>query len=162
HSAELDVEEETIDLSYCSTIEEFLRRCKDHGRKALCAQQGLNGIERTGIVIHDCHYRPTRQHEMSGLSSDRKPKQGADFYRTSIMTNRRAAGLSLGECIWTQPPLDRARPLRNAIDAPNSLCSSVAFHSSLLLRCRSDAKEIVSSSYASRSVPFNCRRLPGS
>jgi len=38
----------------------------------------------------------------------------------------------------------------------------VAFHSSLLLRCRSGAKETVSSSYASRSIRFNCRRLPRS
>src|SRR5215831_13203328 len=51
HPAEMDVQEETIDLSYCSTIEEFLRRCKDHGRKALCVQQALGGIEHAGIVI---------------------------------------------------------------------------------------------------------------
>src|SRR5215813_6704559 len=38
----------------------------------------------------------------------------------------------------------------------------VAFHSSLLLRCRSGAKETVSSSYASRSIRYNCRRLPRS
>src|SRR5262249_19321060 len=79
HPAEMDVQEETIDLSYCSTIEEFLRRCKDHGRKALCAQQALGGIEHAGIVIHDSHDRPTLQHEMSRLPSDRKTKPGNRF-----------------------------------------------------------------------------------
>src|SRR5215813_4174046 len=59
HPAEMDVQEETIDLSYCSTIEEFLRRYEDHGRKALCVQQALGGIEHAGIVIHDCHDGPT-------------------------------------------------------------------------------------------------------
>src|SRR5262249_61610435 len=59
HPAEMDVQEETIDLSYCSTIEEFLRRYKNHGRKALCVQQALGGIEHAGIVIHDCHDGPT-------------------------------------------------------------------------------------------------------
>src|SRR5262249_12009606 len=59
HPAEMDVQEETIDLSYCSTIEEFLRRYKNHGRKALCVQQALGGIEHAAIVIHDCHDGPT-------------------------------------------------------------------------------------------------------
>src|SRR5262249_34886888 len=81
HPAEMDVQEETIDLSYCSTIEEFLRRCKDHGRKALCVQQALGGIERAGIVIHDCHDCPTLQHETPRLPSDRKTKSGAIFDR---------------------------------------------------------------------------------
>src|SRR5262245_1771271 len=94
----MDVQEKTIDLSYCSTIEEFLRRRKDHGRKALCVQQGLSGVEHAGIVIHDCHDRPTLQHEVVRLLSDRKTKPGTDFYRTRIYDRSDARGdLSLGE-----------------------------------------------------------------
>src|SRR6478672_1638312 len=84
HPAEMDVQEETIDLSCCSAIEEFLRRCKDHGRKALCVQQALGGVEHARIVIHDGHDLPTLRHETSRLPSDRETKPGADFNRTRI------------------------------------------------------------------------------
>src|SRR5215831_335386 len=86
HPAEMDVQEETIDLSYCSTIEEFLRRCKDHGRKALCLQQALGGIEHAGIVIHDCDDHPTLHDKVSRLPSGRTPSQTHKFERTWIMT----------------------------------------------------------------------------
>src|SRR5262245_25445509 len=104
HPAEMDVQEETIDLSYCSTIEEFLRRCKDHGRKALCVQQALGGIEHAGIVIHDCHDCPTLQHEMSRLPSDRKTKSAQIFDRTRIYDRIDARrDLSLGETFRPSP-----------------------------------------------------------
>src|SRR5262245_16149945 len=93
HPAEMDVQEETIDLSFCSTIEEFLRRYKDHGRKALCVQQALGGIAHAGIVIHDCHDGPTLSHEMSRLPSDRKTKPGTDFrLYAHLWQNRRSVG----------------------------------------------------------------------
>src|SRR5499426_1671716 len=104
HPAEMDVQEETIDLSYCRTIEEFLRRCKDHGRKALCVQQALGGIEHAGIVIHDCHDCPTLQHEMSRLPSDRKTKSAQIFDRTRIYDRIDARrDLSLGETFRPSP-----------------------------------------------------------
>src|SRR5262245_37674165 len=94
----MDVQEETIDLSYCSTIEEFLRRYKDHGRKALCVQQALGGIEHAGIVIHDCHDGPTLSHECLGFRLTGKPSQAQIFDCMRIYDRIDARwDLSLGE-----------------------------------------------------------------
>src|SRR5262249_3831669 len=98
HPAEMDVQEETIDLSYGSTIEEFLRRYKDHRRKALSVQQALGGIEHAGIVIHDCHNGPTLQHECLGFRLTGKPSQAQIFDRVRIYDRIDARrDLSLGE-----------------------------------------------------------------
>jgi hypothetical protein len=87
------VQEETIDLSCGSAIEEFLRRCKDHGRKALCVQQALGGVEHAGIVIYDGHDLSTLRHEMCRLPSERATKPGADFLTgRPFITESRAAG----------------------------------------------------------------------
>ena len=144
HPAEMDIQEETIDLSGCSAIEEFLRRCKDHGRKALCVQQALGGVEHAGIVIYDGHDLPTLRHETSRLPSDRETKPGADFDRTPTYDRTDVRrDLSLGEvldtalsaCSWLHllkswslretrgGSFHRARPLRNAIDANSIACA---------------------------------------
>jgi hypothetical protein len=94
----MDVQEETIDLSYYSTIEELLRRCKDHGRKALCVQQALGGIEHAGIVIHDCHDRRLFSLKCLGFRLTGKPSQAEIFDSTRIYDRIDAwRDLSLGE-----------------------------------------------------------------
>src|SRR5215813_1445265 len=159
HPAEMDVQEETIDLSYCSTIEEFLRRCKDHGRKALCVQQALGGIERAGIVIHDCHDCPTLQHETPRLPSDRKTKSGAIFdrMRTYDRIDTRL-DLSLGAVHWDTalvgPRKAFAKCNRRKL---NSLCSNTRS----LSRCELQAAPPTCVDYACRlGMPIE-RRVRG-
>src|SRR5262245_51667871 len=159
HPAEMDVQEETIDLSYCSTIEEFLRRCKDHGRKALCVQQAFGGIERAGIVIHDCHDCPTLQHETPRLPSDRKTKSGAIFDRMRTYDRIDARrDLSLGavhlDTALVGPRKAFAKCNRRKL---NSLCSNTRS----LSRCAPQAAPPTCVGYACRlGMPIE-RRVRG-